>query len=110
MSINCQSSTVSVIALSDLCNNSGDETTLNTWNRAKKSWSLASERNFHAINKVRYSITLYGAIGTGVSQTTFHLDKGTNAVGFLAFLEKVKSSLQNPKSRPFLLMDQVSEQ
>ena len=82
-----------------------DETAFTTWSIKKKSWSTRRDVNKHHINDQRMAVTVYGAIGSCLSEPVYSLGTSTNQLEYQEFIKKVKSKVKVPGSKPILLYD-----
>ena len=55
-----------------------DETTFTSWSIKKKSWSTRLDINQHPIDDKRFTVTVYGAIGSCLSEPVYMLGSSTN--------------------------------
>ena len=67
-----------------------DETTFNSWSLKMKSWQHPDRVNEHVRPGPRFSVTVYGAIGTPLTGAVFSLGTSTNQVEYREFVRKVK--------------------
>ena len=59
-----------------------DETTFTSWSIKKKSWSTRLDINQHPIDDKRFTVTVYGAIGSCLSEPVYMLGSSTNQVEY----------------------------
>ncbi len=77
----------------------------------KRSWGYKDQAINVPVNTKRFAFTVVASIGSCL-QTGYcvQIEKTTNAEGFLRHLQKLKQSLRDQGTRPFLVLDNHAAQ
>ena len=83
-----------------------DSASFNSFMYKRKTWSYADHIVEVPINQFRYSQTVIGAIGTCIKDNyCLTFGDSSTAEAVLDHLKELKKSLRNPKSKPWLVLD-----
>lgn len=86
-----------------------DESTFLSQDRKARSWLRMYEKPTElAFDNERFVVTVYGAIGSCLTEPVYMTAKSTNKVDFVKFLRLVKAKQRSPYTKPVLFYDQAS--